>query len=86
LAWPFSKALAIALAQATADYLREKRNIKVGVVNMTFFRPFPGDLISAVTILTNTLVASAGEFIPFIQAFISEFLYMVKEVGALSGN
>ncbi len=35
-------------AQATADYLREKRNIKVGVVNMTFFRPFPGDLISAV--------------------------------------
>jgi hypothetical protein len=48
----------------------------VGVVNMAFFRPFPGDLISA----------SAGEFIPFIQAFISEFLYMVKEVGALSGN
>lgn len=35
-------------AQASADYLREKRHIKVGVVNMTFFRPFPGDLISAV--------------------------------------
>jgi len=36
-------------AQATADYLRETRNVKVGVVDMVFFRPFPGDLISAVT-------------------------------------
>ncbi|MGJ0428536.1 2-oxoacid:acceptor oxidoreductase family protein [Methylobacter sp.] len=35
-------------AEATADYLREKRGIKVGVVNMTMFRPFPGDLISHV--------------------------------------
>lgn len=38
----------IQTAEATADYLRETRNIKVGVVNMIFFRPFPGDLISAV--------------------------------------
>ncbi|MBT5826759.1 MAG: 4Fe-4S binding protein [Gammaproteobacteria bacterium] len=43
-----SQGSVIRTAQATADYLREKRNIKVGVVNMTFFRPFPGDLISAV--------------------------------------
>jgi len=35
-------------AEATADYLRTTRNIKIGVVNMTQFRPFPGDLISAV--------------------------------------
>jgi pyruvate-ferredoxin/flavodoxin oxidoreductase len=35
-------------AEVTADYLREKRGIKVGVVNMTMFRPFPGDLISHV--------------------------------------
>ncbi len=35
-------------AQATADYLRDTNKIKVGVVNMTVFRPFPGDLISAV--------------------------------------
>lgn len=34
-------------AQATADYLRKTRNIKVGVVNMTFFRPFPGDQFRA---------------------------------------
>ncbi len=33
-------------AEATADYLRSSRKLKVGVVNMTLFRPFPGDLIS----------------------------------------
>ncbi|MBI4906090.1 MAG: 2-oxoacid:acceptor oxidoreductase family protein [Acidobacteria bacterium] len=32
-------------AEAVADYLRETRKVKVGVVNMTMFRPFPGDLI-----------------------------------------
>ena len=34
-------------AQAVADYLRESRKIKVGVVDLTMFRPFPGDLIGA---------------------------------------
>jgi len=32
-------------AQAVADYLRETRKLKVGVVNLTMYRPFPGDLI-----------------------------------------
>jgi len=32
-------------AQAVVDYLRETRKLKVGVVNLTVFRPFPGDLI-----------------------------------------
>ena len=32
-------------ANAVADYLREKRGIKMGVVNLTMFRPFPGDLL-----------------------------------------
>lgn len=32
-------------AQAVADYLREHRDIKVGVVNVIMFRPFPGDLL-----------------------------------------
>lgn len=48
-------------AEAVADYLRETRKIKVGVVNMTLFRPFPGDAISrllkgkkGVTILERT--------------------------------
>jgi pyruvate-ferredoxin/flavodoxin oxidoreductase len=33
-------------AEAVADYMREERKIKVGVVNMTMFRPFPGDVLS----------------------------------------
>lgn len=33
-------------AEATADYLRQQSKLKIGVVNMTLFRPFPGDLIS----------------------------------------
>lgn len=35
----------VVTAEAVADYLREKRKVKVGVVNLTMFRPFPGDLI-----------------------------------------
>ncbi len=38
----------ICSAECVADYLRESRGIKVGVVNMTMFRPFPGDMISKV--------------------------------------
>ena len=33
-------------AEVVADYLRESRKLKVGVVNLTMFRPFPGDLVS----------------------------------------
>ena len=36
----------LSTAEATADYLRSSRKLKVGVVDMTVFRPFPGDLIS----------------------------------------
>ena len=32
-------------AEAVADYLRETRKLKVGAVNVTMFRPFPGDLL-----------------------------------------
>ncbi len=35
-------------AEVVTDYLRETRGIKVGVVNMVMFRPFPGDLISRI--------------------------------------
>jgi pyruvate/2-oxoacid:ferredoxin oxidoreductase alpha subunit len=31
----------IVQAEAVADYLRETRKLKVGVVNLTMFRPFP---------------------------------------------
>ena len=35
-------------AEVVADYLRESRQLKVGVVNLTMFRPFPGDLLSKI--------------------------------------
>ena len=35
----------ITSAEAVADYLRKTRKIKVGVVDMVMFRPFPADLI-----------------------------------------
>ena len=38
----------IPTAEAVADYLRDARGIKVGVVNLLMFRPFPTDRISAV--------------------------------------
>ena len=38
----------IVQAEAVADYLRETRKLKVGVVNVTMYRPFPGDLLGHV--------------------------------------
>ncbi len=35
-------------AEVVADYLRETRGLKVGVVDMVMFRPFPADLVSRV--------------------------------------
>ncbi len=35
----------IVQAECVADYLRETRGLKIGVVNVTMFRPFPGDLL-----------------------------------------
>ena len=33
-------------AEAVADYLRNEKHLKVGVMNMTMFRPFPADLVT----------------------------------------
>ncbi len=38
----------IPTAEAVADYLRETRGVRVGVVNLVMFRPFPADLLSRV--------------------------------------
>jgi pyruvate-ferredoxin/flavodoxin oxidoreductase len=35
----------IPTAEAVADYLRETRDLKVGVINLVMFRPFPADLV-----------------------------------------
>ena len=34
-------------AEAVADHLRKTRGLKVGVVNLTMFRPFPADVIAS---------------------------------------
>jgi pyruvate-ferredoxin/flavodoxin oxidoreductase len=36
----------VANAEAVADYLRDARKLRVGVLNLTMFRPFPADLIT----------------------------------------
>ncbi|MFW2404529.1 MAG: 2-oxoacid:acceptor oxidoreductase family protein [Gammaproteobacteria bacterium] len=38
----------LSTAEAVADYLRDTRGIKVGVVDLLMFRPFPGDLIGKI--------------------------------------
>jgi len=38
----------IVQAEVVADYLREKRGLKIGVVNVTMYRPFPGDLLGEI--------------------------------------
>ncbi|MCU7940780.1 MAG: 2-oxoacid:acceptor oxidoreductase family protein [gamma proteobacterium symbiont of Bathyaustriella thionipta] len=38
----------IVQAEAVTDYLRETRQLKIGVLNMRFYRPFPGDLVTHV--------------------------------------
>ncbi len=41
----FGQGSLIPSAEAVADYLRETRGLKVGVVNLVMFRPFPADLV-----------------------------------------
>jgi pyruvate-ferredoxin/flavodoxin oxidoreductase len=36
----------VANAEAVADFLRESRGLKVGVLNLTMFRPFPADIVT----------------------------------------
>ncbi len=42
----FGQGSMISTAEVVADYLRETRGIRVGVVNLLMFRPFPADLVS----------------------------------------
>ncbi|MHC5012227.1 MAG: 2-oxoacid:acceptor oxidoreductase family protein, partial [Planctomycetota bacterium] len=37
----------VANAEAVADHLRKTRKLKVGVLNLAMFRPFPSDVVSA---------------------------------------
>lgn len=44
----FGQGSVVSSAETVADYLRETRKIKIGVVNLIMFRPFPNDLISEI--------------------------------------
>ncbi|MDH3644825.1 MAG: 2-oxoacid:acceptor oxidoreductase family protein, partial [Gammaproteobacteria bacterium] len=43
-----SQGSVIPTAEAVADHLRQERKLKVGVVDLVMFRPFPEDLLSSV--------------------------------------
>ncbi len=43
-----SQGSSVADAEAVADHLRDARGLKVGVLNLTMFRPFPADLVTAI--------------------------------------
>jgi pyruvate-ferredoxin/flavodoxin oxidoreductase len=81
----------IGTAEAVADYLREKRGLKVGVVNMIMYRPFPGDLIGkllqgrkGVTVLERTDQPLA-EDLPLIREVRATLLKCIEN-GAASGK
>ncbi len=42
----FGQGSVVSSAETVADYLRETRKLKVGVINLIMFRPFPSDLLS----------------------------------------
>ncbi len=65
-------------AEAVADYLRGKRRIKVGVVNVTMFRPFPGDLLARVLRGRKGIVVLERTDQP-----LAEDLPLVREVRAV---
>ncbi|TWU43428.1 Pyruvate-flavodoxin oxidoreductase [Novipirellula aureliae] len=44
----FGQGSMVPTAEVVADYLRESRGIKVGVVNLVMFRPFPADLVGKI--------------------------------------
>ncbi|TVO73505.1 2-oxoacid:acceptor oxidoreductase family protein [Sedimenticola selenatireducens] len=67
----------IVQAQAVADYLRETRKLKVGVMNLTMYRPFPGDLIGKVLKGRKGVVVLERTDQP-----LAEDLPMIREVRA----
>ena len=67
----------IVQAEAVADYLRETRKLKVGVVNLTMFRPFPGDIVGHVLKGKKGVVVLERTDQP-----LSEDLPMMREVRA----
>src|ERR1700722_4883462 len=71
----------VVTAEAVADYLRETRKIKVGVVNLMMFRPFPGDLLG------NILRGRKGvAVLERVDQPLAEDLPLVREIRAAFGR
>jgi len=77
-------------AQAVADYLRETRKLKVGVLNVTMYRPFPGDLIGKVlkkrkgVVVLERTDQPLAEDLPLIREIRSSLTKCIEN-GATSG-
>ncbi|WP_460019048.1 2-oxoacid:acceptor oxidoreductase family protein [Magnetospira thiophila] len=79
-------------ARAIADYLHETRHLNVGVLDVTMYRPFPGDLISqtlkgkkGVTVLERTDQPLA-EDLPLIREIRAAILKSVENGRTTSGD
>jgi pyruvate-ferredoxin/flavodoxin oxidoreductase len=75
-----------------ADYLRDKRKLKVGVVNITMYRPFPGDLLGpllkgkkGVAVLERTDQPLA-EDLPLIREIRTALNKCLENASAANGN
>lgn len=82
----------VGTAEAVADHLRRTRGLRVGVVNVTMFRPFPGDLVAAllqgkrgVTVLERSEqpLAEDGPLMREIRACLGKCLENGSAAGAL---
>ncbi len=79
-------------AQVVADYLRENRRLKVGVLDLVMFRPFPADLVSrcsqgkkGVVVLERTDQPLAVE-LPMIREIRSALAQSVENGRAAGGH
>jgi len=78
-------------AQAVADHLRDKRHLKVGVLDIVMFRPFPADLVTkmlagkkGVVVLERTDQPLAVE-LPMIREIRSAIAQAVENGRATNG-
>jgi pyruvate-ferredoxin/flavodoxin oxidoreductase len=77
----FGQGSMVVTAEAVADYLRETRKLKVGVVNLTMFRPFPGDLVGRI------LAGRKGvAVLERVDQPLAEDLPLIREVRAALGR
>jgi len=67
----------IGTSEAVVDYLRETRGLKIGVVNLTMWRPFPSDLIGEILRGRKGVVVLERTDQP-----LAEDLPMIREVRA----